>query len=453
MSSVLKIFVVEDDPYYARLIQHHLSSYDNYYVEVFLSGNDLLNNLHRQPDIITLDYGLPDIDGADLLAKIKEYNSDLPIIVVSGQSELSNAIKLFKAGASDYVIKNPETMDKLSTILGKLKNRILTKKELGGLQMLVNNGVDRTLVQGKSTEIERIKNLIQFASQNSSPVLIHGEEGSGRIFIAKSIHFNSIRSNEPFVEYSIRNSKKMDIEIELFGYEKDTMPGIQVRKQGKIGEAHKGTLYIDEITHLDKNAQSILLKILQEHKFTRIGSNREINTDIRIIASTQYNLSDQAEKGDFNKELYFLLSELQISVLPLRERKQDIIILAEYFVQQFCEEFNIPAQKISKKAQKKLLEYSFPGNITELKSIINRAITNSSNNTINPENIFLNISENDTFSMDKEYTMEQYSDIIIKHYMKKYNNNVSIVSKKLDISKSTIYRLVKIGKDKCKTKE
>lgn len=453
MSAVLKIFVVEDDPYYARLIQHHLSSHDNYYVEVFLSGIDLLNNLHRQPDIITLDFGLPDIDGDTLLAKIKEYNSDLPIIVVSGQSELTNAINLFKAGASDYLIKNPETMDRLSEILEKLKNQILSKKELNNLQLLISNGIDNTLTQGKSPEIERIMNMVQFAAQNSSPVLIHGEEGSGRIFIAKSIHYNSIRSNEPFVEYSLRNARNLDVEIDLFGYEKDSMPGIQVRKKGKIGEAQKGTLYIDEIAHLDMNVQNTLLKIILNQKVIRIGSKREINTDVRIIASTQYNLLEQAKRGEFNKELYFILSEMQISVLPLRDRKQDILILAEYFVQKFCEEFNIPTQKLSKKAQKKLLDYSFPGNITELKSIINRAITSSSNNTINPENIFLNTSENDSFSLDKEYTMQQYNDMIIKYYLKKYNNNVSIVSSKLDVSKSTIYRLMKNGKNKQKLKE
>jgi two-component system response regulator AtoC len=453
MSTLLKIFVVEDDPYYARLIQHHLSAYDAYYVEVFLSGNDLLNNLNRQPDIITLDFGLPDIDGIALISKIKEFNSEVPIVVVSGQSELSNAIKLFKAGAFDYVIKNPDTMDKLLVIIEKLRDQLLSKKELGSLRMLITKNVDNTLIQGQSKEIERIMNWVQIASHNSGPVLIQGEEGSGKIFIAKSIHFNSSRSFESFVEYSLRNNKNLDVELEIFGYEKDSMPGIHVRKKGKIGEAKKGTFYIDEISHLDMNSQNTLLKIIQEQKFTRIGSKREINTDVRIIASTQYNLSEQVERGEFNSELFFVLSQMQISVLPLRERKEDIILLSDYFVQQFCDEFKIPLQKISKKAQKKLIEYSYPGNITELKSIINRAITSSSNNIINPENIFISNPEEDSFSLDKEYTMQQYNDIIINYYLKKYNNNISIVSNKLNISKSTIYRLLKNGKEKCKTKD
>ncbi len=447
MSTLLKIFIVEDDPYYARLIQHHFGTVADYYTEIFFSGAELMRNIHRQPDIITLDFGLPDYDGVNLLKKIKEFNSEIPVVVVSGQNELNNAVNLFNAGAFDYVIKNSEAMDRLFHIVERLKEQLLMKRELKSLKRMVNNGFDSSQMNKKNKEVEKSMSFVETASASDNPVLIEGEEGSGRVFLAKSIHYNSYRSNEPFVEYSPRIENDENIEIELFGYEKDSMPGVQVRKNGKIGEANKGTLFIEEISNLDLESQKKILKVIQEQKFIRMGSHRVVNTDVRIIASTKINLLQKVEKKEFNNELYYSLSSFSIQLLPLRNRMEDVVILSEYFVKQYCESVNIPIKKISKNAQKKLLEYSYPGNISELKSIINRAMSNCSSNIIIPENIFLNNNSENIFSWDKEFTMEQYNEMIIKYYLKKYQNNVGIVSKKLDMSKSTIYRLLKNEKE------
>lgn len=443
MSAVFKIFIVEDDPYYARLIQHHFGTFVDCYTEIFLNGTELLKNLYRQPDIITLDYGLPDIDGVELLKKIKEYNSETKVVVVSGQNEMANTVNLFKAGAFDYVFKTPETMNHLLFIVEKIKEQLWIKKEKENIEKLLQKGFDLAKVHGKSKEVEKIISFIQQACLSNHPVLINGEQGSGVGFIAKLIHYNSSRAKKPFVEHMLEYKEQKEIDAELFGCEKLNKTDIQTQKNGKTDEANKGTLFIDEISNLGLEAQGNLLKLIQEKKYSRAGSSREVKTDIRIIASTKYNLLQKAEKGEFNKELYYALTSLSIQLLPLRHRMEDVIPLAEYFVREHCEEMDIPHKIFSKSAQKKLLNYSYPDNVLELKSIANQAVISSIGSIIDSENIILNDTRKNVFSCDMEYTLEQYNELIIKHYLNKYNNNVADVSKILNISKSTIYRLLK----------
>lgn len=452
MSAVLKIFIIEDDPYYARLIQHHFGTYEDCYTEIFLNGTELLKNLHRQPDIITLDYGLPDIEGVELLKKIKEYNSDIIVVVVSGQNELSNTVNLFKAGAYDYVFKTPETMNHLLLIVEKIKEQWLIKREKKGLDKLLQQGFDLTKIQGKSKEVEKIISFAQLACLSNSPVLVQGEAGSGGIFIAKLIHNNSQRAKKPFVEYMLGYDNQKDTDAELFGCEKLSLTGLPNQKNGKLRKASKGTLYIDEVSNLGIEAQGKLLKLIREQRFIRKGSSREETADVRIIVSSKNNLLQKAEKGEFNIELYYALASLSIQLLSLRYRMEDVIPLAEYFAKEFCEEMKIPHKIFSKKARNKLLDYSYPGNISELKSIINKAVISSSDNVIDPENIILKEFPKNVFSMDIEYTLQQYNELIIKHYLNKYDNNVFTVSKILNISKSTIYRLLKNEREISKEK-
>lgn len=443
MSAVFKIFIVEDDPYYARLIQHHFGAFVDCYTEIFLNGTELLKNLYRQPDIITLDYGLPDIDGVELLKKIKEYNSETKVVVVSGQNEMANTVNLFKAGAFDYVFKTPETMNHLLFIVEKIKEQLWIKKEKENIEKLLQKGFDLAKVHGKSKEVEKIISFIQQACLSNHPVLINGEQGSGVGFIAKLIHYNSERAHKSFVEHMLGYKDQTDMDIEIFGCEKTNLTGIPDREQGKLRKANKGTLFIEEISNLDLETQAKLLKLIREKKFIRRGSSKEEKIDVRIIVSTQYNLLQKVEKGEFNKELYYALISLPIKLLPLRYRMEDVIPLAEYFVKNCCEEMEISHKILSKNACKTLMNYQYPGNISELKSIINRAVISSSNSVIESKNIVLNEIPKDVFSWDMEYTLEQYNELIIKQYLHKYDNHVANVSKILNISKSTIYRLLK----------
>lgn len=443
MSAFIKIFIVEDDPYYARLIQHHFGTFEDCYTEIFLNGAELLKNLHRQPDIITLDYGLPDIEGVELLRRIKEYNSEIQVVVVSGQNELRNTVNLFKAGAFDYVFKSPETMNHLLLIVEKLKEQLLIKRKKRSLERLMQKGFDLTKVHGRSIEVDKIISFVQSTCLSSIPVLVQAEKGSGGVFIAKLIHYNSSRSKKPFVEHLLGYKEQKGLDVELFGCEKLNLSDIECQKNGKLSKANKGTLFIDEVSNLGVDAQEKLLKLIREHKFCRMGSLREIKADVRIIVSTKYNLLQKVQKGEFNKDLYYALASLFIQLLPLRYRMEDVIPLAEYFVREHCEEMSIPHKIFSKNARKKLLDYSYPDNISELRSIINRAVTSSPNSIIDTENIFLNEINKNVFSWDLEYTLEEYNELIIKYYLNKYDNNVTTVSKTLNISKSTIYRLLK----------
>lgn len=443
MPALFKIFIVEDDPFYARLIQHHFGIFADCYTEIFLNGTELLQNLHRQPDIITLDYGLPDIEGVELLKKIKQYNAEISVVIVSGQNELTNAVNLFKAGAFDYVFKTPETMQHLLLIVEKLKEQLLKKREKKSMEKLLQQGYDLTKVYGRSVEVDKIISFVQSACLSSNPVLVQGEKGSGGVFIAKLIHYNSSQAKKPFAEHMLEYKEQKEIDAELFGFEKLYKADIQTRKKGKIDEANKGTLYIDEISNLGVDAQEMLLKLIQEKKFRRVGSSREVKANVRIIAFTKYNLLQKAEKGEFNKELYYALASLSIQLLPLRYRIEEVIPLAEYFVREHCEEMGIPHKIFSKSARKKLLNYSYPDNVSELRAIANQAVISSTGSIIDSENIILNDTRKNVFSCDMEYTLEQYNELIIKHYLNKHNNNVADVSKILNISKSTIYRLLK----------
>ncbi|MDD4576419.1 MAG: sigma 54-interacting transcriptional regulator, partial [Bacteroidales bacterium] len=319
-------------------------------------------------------------------------------------------------------------------------------------EKLLQKGFDLAKVHGKSKEVEKIISFIQQACLSNHPVLINGEEGSGVGFIAKLIHYNSERAHKSFVEHMLGYKDQTDMDIEIFGCEKTNLTGIPDREQGKLRKANKGTLFIEEISNLDLETQAKLLKLIREQRFIRKGSSREETADVRIIVSTKYNLLQKAEKGEFNIELYYALISLSIQLLSLRYHKEDVIPLAEYFAKEFCEEMKIPHKIFSKKARNKLLSYSYPGNISELKSIIYKAVISSSDNVIDPENIILTEIPQNVFSMDVEYTLQQYNELIIKHYLNKYNNNVVTVSKILNISKSTIYRLLKNEREISKEK-
>lgn len=446
MNQQVKIFLVEDDPYYARLLHYHLGANPEHYIEVFDSGCNLLNNLHRNPDIISLDYGLPDLNGLDVLRKIKEYNPDIPVIIVSGQGELAVAVDLFKIGAYDYIIKGDDAKERLWNTVERIKEKIGLKLEIQQLRSQISTKYRLDRIQGKSEGVKNMSIMIGTAIKSNLPVVIFGESGSGKGLIAKSIHYNSARADGPFVLLPMSNMEGNGLELELFGYEKEAMPGLPIRKIGKLEEANKGTLYIEELCSLDLNTQIKLLNFLQEKEINRIGNKRIIKLDVRIIASTSKNLEEELQKGNFRKDLYYRIIGVPISVPSLRERGEDIIVLANYFIEDYCKENQIKKIKLSPEAQKKLLNYSFPGNVSELKSSIELAISICQKQTIYPDDICFKPPKSDAYFLMEERTLDEYEQLIIKHFMSKYNNNVNIVAEKLEIAKSTIYRMLKRDK-------
>jgi two-component system, NtrC family, response regulator AtoC len=440
----LKIFVVEDSEWYNKLLVYTLSLNPDYEVKSFFNGKDFLKCLDETPDIVTLDYRLPDITGLEVLKKIKQENLNIQVILISEQGDIETVVNLLKLGAYDYITKSDDIKDRLLNTVQNIHKGIGLKREISDLRREVQKKYSfRQSIIGDSSAIKRVFELIEKALNTNITVIISGETGTGKELVAKAIHYNSNRKDKSFVAVNVAAIPSELVESELFGHEKGAFTGAVSRRTGRFEEADGGTLFLDEIGEMELNIQSKLLRVLQEKEITRIGSNKPVKTDCRIIAARNKNLREEVKKGNFREDLYYRLFGLPIELPPLRERENDIFILANHFMDSFCLENNIPLKKLSPQVIKKLMNYSFPGNIRELKSLIELAVTLSGREEIEPADLMLDPDDAVTVSDNKDYTMKEYEIKIIRSALKKYNNDIRLTAEKLDIGVSTIYRLLK----------
>jgi len=438
-----KLFVVEDDPFYGELLKRHLQLNPDNDVFLFANGKECLENLHLQPDFISLDYRLPDMSGFDVMKKVQLEYPDLPIVIVSGQEDVKTALALLKEGAYDYFVKDNDTKDRLWNLVNKLREKEKLKTEIDILKEEVGVKYNFNSIKGNSQAIKGVFKLMDKALKTRITVSITGETGTGKELVAKAIHYNSNRSKSPFVAINVAAVPSELIESEMFGYEKGAFTGATTRKIGKFEQANNGTLFLDEIGEMDLNMQSKLLRVLQEKELTRVGGNDVISLDSRIIVSTNRNLADEVRKGTFREDLYYRLLGLPIDLPPLRSRGNDIIVLAKYFIGEFCLENEISTKKISNDALDLLLKYNYPGNVRELKAVIELAVVLSDGDEITASNINFNSTDSVSNFLIDECSLVEYNNRIIKYFLNKYDGNVLLTAKKLDIGKSTIYRMLK----------
>ncbi len=440
----ISIFIVEDDEWYSELLKFHLSMNPDYQIESFLNGKDLLDNLNRNPSIITLDYSLPDISGEVLLKKIKAYNPDLPVVIISGQEDIKTAINLLQEGAYDYIVKDDDTKDRLWYSINRIKETLELKKEVIQLRKEVRKKYDfEKQIIGQSTAMEKVFALLQKAAKTNITVSVTGETGTGKEMIAKSIHYGSQRSDQAFVAINVAAIPSELIESELFGHEKGAFTGASAKRIGKFEEANKGTIFLDEIGDMDANVQAKLLRVLQEREVTPIGGNKKIKIDTRVIVATHKNLAEEVKAGNFRSDLYYRLLGLPISLPPLRERGNDTLLLARFFLDHFCKDNGMEKITLSEQACHKLLKYPFPGNVRELKAVIELSAVMSDGETIKEEDISFNAIDTVNDILLEEKSLKEYNRMIISHFLDKYNQDVLLVAQKLDIGKSTIYNMKK----------
>jgi DNA-binding NtrC family response regulator len=438
-----KIFIVEDNVLYAKVLKRQLSQNEAFIVRTFETGRECIANLSEEPDVITLDYTLPDMTGADILSEITKVLPKTHVIIISGQNDINTAVKLLKDGAYDYIVKGPDTRERLEKIIKNIHESDQLREENLFLRNVVKKKYDfRNLIKGNSREIEHVFDLMAKAIQTNISVSITGETGTGKELIAKGIHYNSTRSNKPFVAVNISAIPETLIESELFGHEKGAFTGADARKIGKFESANGGTLFLDEIADLDINIQTKLLRVIQERELTRLGGNETIPIDVRIITATHKKLSNLVAENKFRQDLFYRLLGLPIESPPLRERGNDVILLAKYFVNEFCKENGLPLKRMSNEVTNKLLAYPFPGNIRELKAVMELACVLTNDENIEAEHLNMSIKEDVTNLLAKEKTLEEYTEEIITHFLNSYNNNVRLVASKLNIGKSTIYRML-----------
>lgn len=437
------IFIVEDDPWYGEILEYHLSLNPDYLISRFETGKDCLANLHRKPSLITMDYSLPDTTGLDLFKQVRAVNPDVPVIIISGQEDISTAVEMLKLGVSDYLVKDDNTKDLLWNAIIRIRENQLLKKEVETLkEELVQKYDFEKIIKGSSPAIKKIFALMEKATRTNINVSVMGETGTGKELVAKAIHYNSDRKKKAFVAVNMAAIPSELLESELFGYEKGAFTGAMARKIGKFEEANKGTLFLDEIGEMDLNLQSKLLRVLQERELTRVGGNEKVVLDVRLVVATHKNLADQVANGLFREDLYYRIMGLPVELPPLRDRGNDILLLAKFFLDECCKDNKLQALTLSADAKEKLMAYNYPGNVRELKAIMDLAAVMSDGKEVMPSDITFSSSRSSDFLLQQEKTMKEYTIHIIQHYLKKYDQNVVQVANMLDIGKSTIYKMI-----------
>jgi len=438
--------MVEDDPWYGEILDYHLSLNPDYKVTRFESGKDCLAKMHLKPDLVTIDFSLPDITGDDLFKRIREISPQVPVIVISSQEEVAVAVNLLKMGVNDYLVKDEATKDLLWNSIIRIRETQSLKKEVEQLREELGQkfSFQKTMI-GQSESLKKVFTLIGKAVKTNINILINGETGTGKEVVAKAIHYNSDRKKKNFVAVNMAAIPRELIESELFGHEKGAFTGAVGRKPGKFEEANGGTIFLDEIAEMDLSLQSKLLRVLQEREVVRVGGNEKIKLDIRLVTATHKNLAQEVQRGNFREDLYFRIMGLPIVLPPLRERENDILLLSKHFADEFAKENNLGTIQFSKEARDKLMSHPFPGNVRELKAVIDLAVVMCEDNEIREEDITFSQGKRDDLFITENKTLRQYTCDIVKQYLKKHNNDVVAAANALDIGKSTIYKMMQAG--------
>jgi len=441
------ILIVDDEPDICSMLSGVLKDegYSVYTARNCQEGEKIF--LENSPDVVLLDVWLPDGDGVDLLKKLREKNSVSQFIMISGHSNIEIAVRAVKMGAYDFLEK-PLSIDRTLTTVKRALEVVRLKEE--NLSLKERFG-DETRLDGVSEHIRDVMKKIEIFSQSSSPVLITGESGTGKEVVARNIHLKSPRASMPFVPVNCAAIPEELIESELFGYERGAFTGAVGRKKGKFDLAHKGTLFLDEIGDMTLKTQSKVLRILQEQCFERVGGTESIKVDVRIIAATNKNLEDEIRKERFRKDLYFRLKVLPIELLPLRERREDIPVIINYFMQYYCKLYRKAVKTLSSGAMNVLMNYDWPGNVRELKNVVERLVIMSDEINIEIEDLPSEIRSWQMREMKREMhysgTLEQARAEFERDYiyskLKEYDFNITRTAEALDISRENLSRKIK----------
>lgn len=382
-----KIFIVEDDAMVASLIKQALTKEQDHELFHFESAEDCIGSLHLNPDIVTIDYHLPGMNGVGLMRKIKDYNAGIMCVLVSGQDSLEVVVESYKNGASDYIIKNDNLFVNIENAVKNLSMNVILRREN---DMLKDQIIDRhrySNILGNSNAVLRVLKLIQKVEKSNMMVLVTGQSGTGKELVAKALHYNSPRSRKNFVTVNMSAIPEELVESELFGHEKGAFTDARDRRIGKFEEANEGTIFLDEIGEMPLSLQAKLLRVLQEKEIQRIGSNKTIKLDFRMVAATNRNLSVEVKEGRFREDLFYRIQGFLIHLPPLKERGDDCLLIAKNFLEDFCKNNKMAPITISKEANKFMLGYDWHGNIRELKAVIERAAILAEGATINVEDL------------------------------------------------------------------
>jgi len=401
-------------------------------------------------DLILLDVMLGDEDGRDICRKIKEDEKMkfIPIIILTVRSSLQDKINGLNLGADDYLTKpfiNEELLAKVRVML-RIKDLHDELKREKDKNILLAQALEKRYsfgnILGKNTRMLSTYELISDISNTDSTVLIQGESGTGKELIARAIHFNSDRKNKPFVVANCSAYSQNLLESELFGHEKGSFTGAIRRKTGRFELAHGGTIFLDEIGEVSPPTQILLLRVLQDHRFERVGGEETLEVDVRVIAATNKNLTEEIRKGTFREDLYYRLNVIPIFVPPLRERKDDVPLLASHFLQKFCQEKGKDVTSISPDVMEILLAHSWPGNVRELENVIEHAIIIAKQEKILPKDLPQYLLQQ-PLPTKQLISLQDHEKNLIMKTLEETNWNKHQTAKRLKITRSTLYGKMK----------
>lgn len=456
------ILIIDDEPEIGWIFSKILSG-DGYQVQTARSGEEGLTKFKKIcPELVFLDMKLPGLDGLETLKKIKEFDRDTAVIMITGFETVKTAVESMKLGAYDYITK-PLPAERLKIIVDHVFNNQKLAKKVTMLQQQLGEGFSLNKIVGNSPQWQEVLTVIEKVSRYDVMILIRGESGTGKDLIAQAVHFLSNRKKEPFVPIDCAVLPESLVESELFGYERGAFTGADAMKIGRIEAANGGTVFLDEIGNMPLAVQKKLLRVLQEKKIERLGGKKSIALDVRIIAATNLDLAEAMKKDFFRADLYHRLNEFSVSLPPLRERSEDVLVLTHYFINEFNAEFGKRVKGVSSEVREKFLRYNWPGNVRELKNMVRRIMLMVADNVetievkdLNPEiGDLLSLNAHKTLGNSKmlreikaQATEEAERDLICQVLEENYwNKRKSAIA--LGIDYKTLYnkmKLYKIGK-------
>ncbi len=452
MTERTKIIVIDDEPLMRMTVQDALVT-EGYNVTVAETGEKGLTLVRENPmDIVITDLKLPDMDGIRILKEAKMIDPETQVIMITAYGSIDSAVMAMKEGANDYLTK-PFAMDELLLTI----KRILRMKELEEENISLRKRVEERYglegLVGKSSPMQKVYDLIETVAQTDTTVLIYGESGTGKEVAANAIHFQSPRKGRPFMKVNCAALPETLLESELFGHEKGAFTGALKQRKGRFEMADGGTLFLDEIGDISPGVQVKLLRVLQERQFERVGGNETLSVNVRLISATQKDLRDEIRKGAFREDLYYRLNVVPITLPPLRERREDILLLANHFTDNFANKMGKEIVGLSEEAKALLFRYSFPGNIRELENMLERAIALLKGKTIQAENLpdevsggptsVHNICEKISASKPLSSATKLFEKEYIQNVLEKTKGKKGQAADMLGISRKTLWEKIK----------
>lgn len=442
-----KILVVDDEAPLRDILQRGLSQMGGFSVEVAQNGKEAIEKIESEIfDLVLTDLMMPEMDGMELLKIIKGTRPEMPLIMMTAHGSIDTAVEAMKIGANDYITKPIDLKDLLLHI-SKVHHESLLLQENRLLRIEVRKKFEFSNIIGKCRKMQGVFSMIEKVAPSSSTVIIYGGSGTGKELVAKALHYNSPRTDQPFIPFNCSAIPETLVESELFGHTKGAFTGAIQTKKGLFEEAHGGTLFLDEISTVLPSVQVKLLRVLQEKEVMKIGSTERTKIDVRVIAATNEDLEANMKKGKFREDLFYRLHVFPIFLPDLKERKEDIPLLAYHFLDLYSKEAKKEIKGISKEAMNLLLEYHWPGNVRELENAIERAVIMAEGEFLTPQDLPMDLTEGFSFLIRRGAKDRKSLDDIKAEYitqiLKATDGNKKAAAEILKVNPRTLYRFEK----------